>query len=80
MNRRKTREHFVSLINLIILIIISYQLSIERSSLVFNSQSSIFFLHGAQVIPEDVKKLLHPLPLSHVADCEPTRAVCKVTL
>ena len=80
MNRRKTREHFVSLINLIILIIINYQLSIERSSLVFNSQSSFFFLHGAQVIPEDVKKLLHPLPLSQVADCEPTRAVCKVTL
>ena len=43
MNRRKTREHFVSLINLIILIIINYQLSIERSSLVFNSQSSFFF-------------------------------------
>ena len=80
MNRRKTREHFVSLINLIILIIISYQLSIERSSLVFNSQSSIFFLHGAQVIPEDVKKLLHPLPLSQVVDCETTRAVGKVAL
>ena len=80
MNRRKTREHFVSLINLIILIIISNQLSIERSSLVFNSQSSFFFLHGAQVIPEDVKKLLHPLPLSQVADCEPTHAVCKVTI
>ena len=54
MNRRKTSEHFVSLINLIILIIINYQLSIERSSLVFNSQS-FFFLHGAHVIPEDVK-------------------------
>ena len=55
MNRRKTSEHFVSLINLIILIIINYQLSIERSSLVFNSQSSFFFLHDAHVIPEDVK-------------------------
>ena len=43
MNRRKTSEHFVILINLIILIIINYQLSIERSSLVFNSQSSFFF-------------------------------------
>ena len=39
----KTSEHFVSPINLIILIIINYQLSIERSSLVFTSQSSIFF-------------------------------------
>ena len=80
MNRRKTGEHFVSLINLIILIIINYQLSIERSSLVFNSQSSIFFLHGAHVIPEDIKKLLHPLPLSQVVDCETTRAVGKVAL
>ena len=82
MNRRKTSEHFVSLINLIIFIIINYQLSSERISLVFNSQSSIFFLHGAHVVPEDVmiKKLLHPLPLSQVADCETTRAVGKVYL
>ena len=57
MNPRKTSKHIVSPINLIIPIIINYQLSIERSSLVSNSQSSFFFLHGAHVLPEDVKKL-----------------------
>ena len=50
MNRRKTSEHFVSLINLIIFIIINYQLSIERISLVFNSQSSIFFFYTAPML------------------------------
>ena len=79
MNRRKTSEHFVSLINLIIFIIINYQLSIERISLVFNSQSSIFF-YTAPIEDVMIKKLLHPLPLSQVADCETTRAVGKVTL
>ena len=56
MNPRKTSKHIVNPINLIIPIIINYQLSIERSSLVSYLQSSIF-LHGAHVVRGDIKKI-----------------------
>ena len=63
-------------INLIIPIIINYQLGIERSSLVSIN------LPGAHALPGDIKKTLFllPLPLSQVADCETTRAIGWVTL
>ena len=63
MNPRKTSKHIVNPINLIIPIIINYQLSIERSSLVSYLQSSIFFTRRSRC-PWRYKKalFLHPLP------------------
>ena len=55
MNRRKTSKHFVSPINLIIPIIINYQLSIERSSLVSYLQSSFFF-YTAPTLSVEIQK------------------------
>ena len=69
MNRRKTSELVVSLINLIIPIIINYQLSIERNSLVSNSQSSIFFFYTAPMLPLKVSKSFLFAPFASLSSC-----------